>query len=134
MTVISYIDIAAANIFPTIRLTTYGAPKVGNKEWAKHFDQITSTKLRRYIVNADPIVNMPACLTLLCSYKQVGVKINCYEDKAECIKEADEPETVLDQIKKITSISRQILKTRDIKSISDHTEGYPKIYNFTLVY
>lgn len=33
LTVISYIDIAAANIFPNIRLTTFGAPKVGNKQW-----------------------------------------------------------------------------------------------------
>jgi predicted lipase len=31
LTVISYIDIAAAKIFPTVRITTYGAPRVGNK-------------------------------------------------------------------------------------------------------
>lgn len=84
-------------------------------------------------MNGDPIANMPSCITLLCSYKQVGFKINCYEDKAECIKEADQPETLMDKIKKITSIGRKIIKSRDITSISDHTDGYPKIYNFTLV-
>jgi len=78
LTVISYIDIAAAKIFPTVRITTYGAPRVGNKEWANHFDQITSTKSKRFVVNGDTVAVMPTCLTLLCNYKQTGIKFTCY--------------------------------------------------------
>ncbi len=89
LTVISYIDIVASNIFPNIRLTTFGAPRVGNKEWAGHFDKITGTKTKRYVVNGDPVAGMPSCLTLLCSYKQVGIKLNCYEDQARCVKETE---------------------------------------------
>ncbi len=41
LSVISYIDINHAELFNKVRVTTFGAPKVGNKEWADHFDMIT---------------------------------------------------------------------------------------------
>jgi hypothetical protein len=31
-------------------VTTYGAPRVGNRNWADHFDAITGGKTRRYEV------------------------------------------------------------------------------------
>lgn len=133
LTIISYIDVAATKIFPTIRVTTYGAPRVGNKEWANHFDQITNTKSKRYVVSGDPVAGMPTCLTLLCNYKQVGIKLTCYEDRAQCVREADEIETPYDQVRKFATIGKSIMKTRDVQGITDHVDGYPKIYNFTLV-
>lgn len=84
---ISYIDINHANIFPTVKVTTYGAPRVGNKYWAAYFDLITETKSRRFIVKGDPIVVLPRCLTLLCTYRQTGIKIVCYENEQICIQE-----------------------------------------------
>ena len=89
LTVISYIDIVAAKIFPTIRVTTYGAPRVGNKNWADHFDQLTNSKAKRYDVSGDPVAAIPTCLTLLCSYKQVGYKLTCYEDQQRCVRETE---------------------------------------------
>lgn len=85
LSVISYIDIAQADIFTYINVTTFGAPRVGNKYWAAYFDMITQTKTKRYIVAGDPIVVMPRCLTLLCTYRQTGIKIVCHEDDQICI-------------------------------------------------
>ena len=76
---ISYIDINHEEIFTNIDVTTYGAPRVGNKHWAAYFDLITLERTRRYVVSGDPIVSMPRCLTLLCTYRQTGIKIVCDE-------------------------------------------------------
>lgn len=89
---ISYIDIAHEGIFDKVKVTTFGAPRVGNKYWAAHFDLITLGKSKRYVVNGDPIVVMPRCLTLLCTYRQVGIKIVCYEDQAICRVEIEIPD------------------------------------------
>lgn len=74
---ISFIDIHHDQIFPEIRVTTFGAPKVGNKHWARHFDDLTNSSSRRFIVKGDPIVILPKCLTPLCSYRHSGIKIVC---------------------------------------------------------
>lgn len=50
LSVISYIDINQQKIFPTVKVTTYGAPRVGNKNWADHFDSITGKKTKRFLV------------------------------------------------------------------------------------
>jgi len=81
LSVISYIDIAAAKIFSKVDVTTYGAPRVGNTEWANHYDNLTSKTTRRFVVGGDTVATMPTCLTALCSYKQVGIKYTCYEDQ-----------------------------------------------------
>lgn len=78
LSVISYIDIVNAKAFPTYDITTFGAPRVGNKEWALNFDRVSKNSQRRFVVNGDPVANMPSCLTILCNYKQTGVKYNCY--------------------------------------------------------
>lgn len=85
LSVISYIDIAHEQIFIKVKVITFGAPRVGNKYWAAHFDLITQTRSKRFIVKGDPIVVMPRCLTLLCTYRQTGIKIVCYEDQQICI-------------------------------------------------
>lgn len=60
---------------------------MGNKYWSAHFDLITLGKMKRYIVSGDPIVVMPRCLTTVCTYRQTGVQIVCYEEKGECVQE-----------------------------------------------
>lgn len=87
LTVISFVDIFNAKIFSNIKVTTFGAPRVGNKEWADYFDTLTGGKQKRYVVNGDTVAVMPTCLTLLCSYKQTGIKLTCYQDQAKCVKE-----------------------------------------------
>ena len=77
LSVISYIDIAAANIFTKVDVTTYGAPRVGNNDWADHYDNLTAKKTRRFVVSGDTVADMPKCLTLLCTYKQVGIRFTC---------------------------------------------------------
>ncbi len=89
LSVISYIDINQAKIFGDIKVTTFGAPRVGNKNWANHFDQITGTKTKRFYVSGDPVAVLPKCLTLLCNYQQTGLGIACYEDKKLCIQTAE---------------------------------------------
>jgi len=38
LSVISYIDINHLGLFKEVKITTFGAPRVGNKYWAAHFD------------------------------------------------------------------------------------------------
>ena len=84
LSVISYIDINHYELFQNTIVTTYGAPRVGNKQWAAHFDEITGGRTRRYIIKGDPIVVMPRCLTLLCTYRQTGIQIVCNEKTDIC--------------------------------------------------
>lgn len=84
------------------------------------------------MVNGDTVAVMPTCLTLLCNYKQTGIKFTCYEDQQKCVKETEAGSTLGD-IQNILEAGYKVIKTRDLNSIVDHIDGYPKIYNFTLV-
>lgn len=42
-------------------------------------------------------------------------------------------ETSYDIVRKLGIIGKSIVKTRDVQGITDHIDGYPKIYNFTVV-
>ena len=53
LSVISYIDINHAGIFKNVKITTYGSPRVGNKHWAAHVDEISGKKGRRYYIKGD---------------------------------------------------------------------------------
>ena len=82
LTVLSFVDILHSNIFDTIELVTFGAPRVGNNKWADWFDTLTPST--RYFLHDDPIPVLPRCLTLLCTYQQTGTRIKCtknYQDR-----------------------------------------------------
>jgi hypothetical protein len=53
LAVISYIDISHEGVFKKVDVTTFGAPRVGNKNWAAHFDTITANQTIRYVVRGD---------------------------------------------------------------------------------
>lgn len=53
LSVISYIDINHLGLFNNVKVTTYGAPRVGNNNWATHFDKITEKKTKRYYIKGD---------------------------------------------------------------------------------
>lgn len=76
---ISYVDIQASGEFHNVEVITYGAPRVGNKKWAKWFD--TQTDSTRIYIRRDPIAFLPRCLTPLCNYRQTGNPIVCYPGK-----------------------------------------------------
>jgi len=63
-------------------LVTFGAPKVGNNDWAKWFNNQILTE--RYFLKGDPVPGMPTCLTPLCTYSQTGSGIECDLDLAIC--------------------------------------------------
>jgi len=138
LAVISYVDIAHEAIFNKVRVWTFGAPRVGNKHWAAHFDLITLGRTRRYIVKGDPIVVMPRCLTLLCTYRQTGIKIVCYENTKICQQEAeiDDDDDEVELTQTVQHLTRDIISApygHKLESIMDHVNGYPKIYDHTLV-
>lgn len=56
---ISFIDIYNDEIFPSIEVMSFGAPKVGNKHWAQFFDNRTGGNSKRYMIKGDPIVLLP---------------------------------------------------------------------------
>ncbi len=79
---------------------------------------------------------MPRCLTLLCTYRQTGIQIVCRETEAICRQE----DYIPDDDDEFTSVVKHLTKhlveeplDRKIESIMDHVDGYPKIYNFSLV-
>lgn len=79
---ISFVDIQATGEFSNIEVITYGAPRVGNRKWAKWFDTITDST--RIYIRRDPIAFLPRCLTPFCNYRQTGNPIVCYPGKNEC--------------------------------------------------
>jgi hypothetical protein len=92
LSVISYIDINKAGIFKDVKITTYGAPRVGNKQWAEHVDTISGKKARRFYIKDDEVVVLPRCLTLLCTYRHTGVGIICTKEDSICQSETAQPQ------------------------------------------
>lgn len=148
LTVISYIDIRHYEIFPTIAMTTFGAPRVGNKHWAAHFDLLTLGLTRRYIIKGDPVVVLPRCLTLLCTYRHSGRQIVCNTRTQQCVEEEyipdDDDELYVPRI--FRPLRKAIRDTREImemhleeedqdlgNGLMSHLNDYPKAYNYTLV-
>ncbi len=67
---LSFVDIQHHEIFDTVEVITFGAPKVGNKKWANWFNTVTDS-VRLYLKN-DPIPKLPICFTPICNYRQAG--------------------------------------------------------------
>jgi len=53
LSLLAYIDINHEKIFNRIKLTSFGAPRVGNKHWAAYFDSITNQMHKRYKISGD---------------------------------------------------------------------------------
>jgi hypothetical protein len=135
LAVISYIDINQSGIFGDVKITTYGAPRVGNKYWAEHVDKISGKKARRFYIKGDEVVVMPRCLTLLCTYRHTGVGIVCDMDQSICRLETAQPEetkfqSMIKATKQLTAIN---YASKEVGNIVDHIQNYPKLYNYTLV-
>jgi len=130
LAVISFIDIRTYHIFTHVHVTTFGAPRVGNKKWAAFYDSITNKKSLRYIIKGDPITVLPHCLTLLCNYGHTGIQIVCIENSSECRSSDEVPETFSSMV--LGAVSHIASHAKNLNSIMDHVEGYPKIYNSTL--
>ena len=79
---LSFVDINQAKIFDTIEIITFGAPRVGNKQWAEWFDKQTNST--RIYIKRDPIAFLPRCITPLCNYKQNGQAIVCNLNAKTC--------------------------------------------------
>lgn len=79
---LSYVDIQKSGIFQNVEVITFGAPRVGNRDWAAWFDKLTPST--RYYIKADPIAALPRCLTLLCNYKQTGTAVVCNKSTQIC--------------------------------------------------
>lgn len=132
LSVISYIDINHEGLFNNVKVTTFGAPRVGNKHWAAHFDLITGKKAKRYYIKGDEIVILPRCLTLLCTYRQTGVGIICYPDRELCVQEEFIPEDRPIEYLKDIQKSRKYFGDQQLGNLIQHANGYPKLYNYTL--
>ncbi len=134
LSVISYIDINKAAIFKDVKITTYGAPRVGNKYWAEHVDVISGKKARRFYIKDDEVVVLPRCLTLLCTYRHTGVGIICTKDNSVCQLETAQPEE--NPIESMIHAKKHLSALKDankeVGNIVDHINNYPQLYNYTL--
>ena len=81
---LSFIDLNHDKIFDTIKVVTFGSPRIGNRHWAKYFNQLTNSESRRYLIKGDPITILPECITFLCGYKHAGIKIVCNKKTKIC--------------------------------------------------
>lgn len=131
---ISYVDIQKSGIFQNIEIVTFGAPRVGNKNWAAWFD--TQTGSSRYFIKADPIAYLPRCLTFVCNYRQTGTPIVCVEASQTCTINGEESFPMLPQMKmiggEIVEHASEISNGK-VGGIVDHIYGYKKIRDYTLV-
>ena len=113
---------------------TFGAPRVGNRKWAEHFDaQIHEGQMKRYLIKGDPIVVLPRCLTLLCTYGHTGIQIVCHKDLELCVQDHDVPDD--SSLKGMIEANLELRNhddIHDVQGIVDHIEGYPDLYDFTL--
>jgi len=91
---ISFIDINHDKLFDDIKVVTFGAPRVGNKRWAKHFEGLTNYQSRRYLIKGDPITILPECLSLFCGYRHTGIKIVCKKKTNICKQEKETDENL----------------------------------------
>ena len=69
-------------------------------------------------MDGDPIAVMPRCLTLICTYRQTGIKIVCYEDDQVCKQEHEIPD---DDDEDIESRRKGM---RNIGWMGKHSNGY----------
>ena len=81
-------------------------------------------------MKGDPIVVLPSCLTVLCNYKQTGVQVVCVEADKVCRVSSAGVETRREKLEWKTKDVDPSMK--DLESIVDHIDGYPKIYDFTV--
>lgn len=113
-----------------MKVITFGAPRVGNKNYAENFDKLTNNKSMRFIVKGDPIVVMPSCLTTLCNYKHTGVQYVCEEDTMICSGCMSVPEDIFGRMQWRRHAEPS---QKNLGSIVDHIYGYKKIYNHTII-
>lgn len=133
---ISYVDIAKTGLFDNIEVVTFGAPRVGNQNWAKWFD--TQTKSIRYFIKADPIAYLPKCLTFVCNYRQTGTPIVCLEAAQTCTVNGEESVALNKKAYNIFTAEfsehSSELAEGNVNGVIDHIYGYKKIRDYTLVY
>lgn len=87
LSMLSYVDIKHSVIFDHIEIITFGAPRVGNKNWAQWFDGYSETSPLHICLKGDPICVMPRCITPICNYKHSGLAVKCNPKKEQCIQD-----------------------------------------------
>ena len=136
LAVISYVDIRATNEFDNVEIITFGAPRVGNKNWAAWFDTITPST--RIYITEDPIAFLPRCLTLLCNYGQTGTPYICYLGQEKCVGPKGDSLAV-SKVTKMNNLISEVIEhkneilNRQFGGIIDHIYEYKNIKDFTLV-
>lgn len=84
LAMISYADIQKWSIFENIEIITFGAPRVGNKNWANWMEAMVEPDPVHICLKGDPICVMPRCLTPICNYKHTGTGYSCDKSTQTC--------------------------------------------------
>lgn len=116
-----------------MKVVTFGAPRVGNKHWAAHFESLTNGESRRYLIKGDPITVLPECLTIFCGYKHTGIKIVCHKDSETCAQEKEADDLMGKMLETYDNVVNMDEDIKKMGSIIDHIYGYPKIHDYTLI-
>jgi hypothetical protein len=135
---LSEIDIQASGEFANVEVITFGAPRVGNKKWAKFFDSIV--KHTRIYIRRDPIAFLPFCITPLCNYRHTGQAYVCRYKRQTCTakgkKRAEEEQEESPDfgylLGELQEHSEEIAEG-ELGGLLDHIYGYKKIRDFDLI-
>jgi len=137
---LSYIDIKASGAFDNVEVISFGAPRVGNKKWAKFFNSIAEHT--RIYIRRDPIAFLPVCFTPFCSYRHTGEAVVCHYNSQSCKfkkskKSFEDVEEMIDIdfesiVEEVQEHSEEI-KDGELGGLLDHIYGYKKIRDFTLL-
>lgn len=84
LAMLSYVDINHWNIFDHIEIITYGAPRVGNSNWAKWMETQVNPDPVHICLKGDPICILPKCFTPICNYRHSGVGYTCDKNTQTC--------------------------------------------------
>lgn len=84
LAMLSYVDINKWKLFTGIEIIIYGAPRVGNSNWAKWMESVTNPDPVHICIKGDPICILPRCITPLCNYKHSGTGYSCDKNLEVC--------------------------------------------------
>jgi hypothetical protein len=138
LSMISYVDINHLQLFDKIEIITFGAPRVGNANWAKWLETQVEPDPVHVCIKGDPICVMPRCLTPICNYKHSGVGYSCNKNTETCTPTGRqeyewESSDVQELVKNVIESFAEEQDENEVGGIIDHITGYKKLKNYAWV-
>lgn len=135
---LSYVDIRLLKAFDKIEIITFGAPRVGNANWAKWLETLVDPDPVHICIKSDPICVLPRCFTPICNYRHSGVGYSCNKNTQTCspIGKVNYDWINVDVDTLIADVIEAFAEEQDeneVGGIIDHITGYKTLKDFAWV-